>query len=203
MAAWEGGAKKDPAAAAAPTFDAGHGVLSGVQPFGGQGSMGTGGGDLSPQGLSGRGSGGGRDRAFDAPAPPPGGGLDNAFDDAPATPPGGGLDNAFDDAPAPPPGGGLDNAFHDADAPGLGCGGGEALGSPDVGRLMRPLLGAEHVGCADRGGMMMRRLAVLFLLLGAMTLTGEGEPDAPWHNQIGGLMAWLVGCILLFLSSLQ
>ncbi|CAN6232347.1 unnamed protein product [Urochloa humidicola] len=195
MAAWEGGAKKDPAAAAAaaaaPTFDAGHGVLSGVQPFGvdfgGQGSMGTGGGDLSPQGLSGRGSGGGRDRAFDAPAPPPGGGLDNAFDDAPAT----------------PPGGGLDNAFHDADAPGLGCGGGEALGSPDVGRLMRPLLGAEHVGGADRGGMMMRRLAVLFLLLGAMTLTGEGEPDAPWHNQIGGLMAWLVGCILLFLSSLQ
>jgi len=44
----------------------------------------------------------------------------------------------------------------------------------------------------------MRHLALLFLLLGATTLAGE--PVAPWLSQFGALLAWLAGCILLFLS---
>ncbi|CAO2039521.1 unnamed protein product [Urochloa humidicola] len=208
MAAWEGGAKKDPAAVApAPIFDAGHGDLSGVQVVGvdfrGQDSMGAGGGDLPPQGLSGRGSGGGRDRAFDAPAPPPGGGPL----DAPRLGGGGGGEvlGSPDGARLTRPLLGAEHVGGAEPAPAAGRHGGDrhelALERPlrPAGRDV-PAAYFQSAGGGDRG-VMMRRLALLFLLLGAMTLTGE--PDATWLNQFGGLLAWLVGCILLFLSALQ
>ncbi|RLN07796.1 hypothetical protein C2845_PM11G10290 [Panicum miliaceum] len=55
----------------------------------------------------------------------------------------------------------------------------------------------RRAGAGDSGGV-MRQLALLFLLLGAVTLAGE--PDTPWLSQLGALLAWLAGCILLFLS---
>ncbi|PUZ76409.1 hypothetical protein GQ55_1G288300 [Panicum hallii var. hallii] len=233
MGARGDGVKKDPAAAAAaPAFQAVDGDLSGAFPVGqagvdfdGQGSVRPGDGDLRPQNLFGLGAG---VTGFASP------GLGGARR---STVLGGGdlrpQDLSFD-APAPP-GGGLGNAF-DVPVPGLGRGAGGGLGSPD-GRLTRPLLGAQHVGCAgpapagrrgdphgperdplgaiaremqvpgdfrsaaggDRGGM-TRHLALLFLLLGAVTLAGK--PDAPWLSQLGALLAWLAGCILLFLSLL-
>jgi len=65
-------------------------------------------------------------------------------------------------------------------------------------RVPADFRGAAAAG--DRGGTMTRRhLALLFLLLGATTLAA-GEPDAPWLSQFGALLAWLAGCILLFLS---
>ncbi|KAJ1279840.1 hypothetical protein BS78_04G186500 [Paspalum vaginatum] len=54
MGAPEGGVKKDPAAAAAPTFDAGAGVLNGVLPEVGQPGPGV---DFGGQGCTGPGSG--------------------------------------------------------------------------------------------------------------------------------------------------
>ncbi|KAG2652110.1 hypothetical protein PVAP13_1NG333300 [Panicum virgatum] len=200
MGAREDGVKKDPAAAAA--FDeAGDGDLPGAQPVGqagvdfiGQGSVGLGGGELRPQGLSGHGSGG-RDHALDAPAPP-GGGLDNAFDA-----PGPGLGRGSPDGRLTRPLLGAQHVGGAVQAPAGRRGdphGPERAALGVIEREVQVTADFRRAAGGDRGGM-TRHLARLFLLLGAMT-TLAGEPGAPWLSQLGALLAWLAGCILLFLS---